>query len=89
MPDSSLHVAVIGLGAMGLPMASHLATTFAVTGFDPFEPRRELAREAASLPKPPAIRYRLKQATQPIAAGKYTFVCDPHKSNMHGSFTVK
>ena len=43
MPDSSLHVAVIGLGAMGLPMASHLATTFPVTGFDPFEPRRELA----------------------------------------------
>jgi len=43
MPDSSPHVAVIGLGAMGLPMASHLATTFPVTGFDPFEPRRELA----------------------------------------------
>jgi 3-hydroxyisobutyrate dehydrogenase len=43
MPDSSPRVAVIGLGAMGLPMASHLATTFPVTGFDPFEPRRELA----------------------------------------------
>jgi 3-hydroxyisobutyrate dehydrogenase len=43
MSDSSPHVAVIGLGAMGLPMASHLATTFPVTGFDPFEPRRELA----------------------------------------------
>ena len=43
MADSSPHVAVIGLGAMGLPMASHLATTFPVTGFDPFEPRRELA----------------------------------------------
>ena len=43
MPDSTLHVAVIGLGAMGLPMASHLATTFSVTGFDPFAPQRERA----------------------------------------------
>ena len=24
-----------------------------------------------------------------LRKGKYTFVCDPHKSNMHGSFTVK
>ena len=24
-----------------------------------------------------------------LKKGKYTFVCDPHKSNMHGSFTVK
>jgi 3-hydroxyisobutyrate dehydrogenase len=46
MSDSSLHVAVIGLGAMGLPMASHLATTFSVTGFDPFAPRRQLAAES-------------------------------------------
>jgi len=46
MPESSLHVAVIGLGAMGLPMASHLATTFSVTGFDPFGPRRELAAQS-------------------------------------------
>ena len=45
MPDSPLHVAVIGLGAMGLPMAAHLATTFAVTGFDPFAPQRERAAE--------------------------------------------
>jgi 3-hydroxyisobutyrate dehydrogenase len=45
MTDSSPHVAVIGLGAMGLPMASHLATTFPVTGFDPFAPRRELASQ--------------------------------------------
>ena len=29
-------IAVIGLGAMGLPMATHLATAFSVTGFDPF-----------------------------------------------------
>ena len=40
------HVAVIGLGAMGLPMASHLAAAFPVTGFDPFAARRELAVEA-------------------------------------------
>ncbi len=46
MPDSSPRVAVIGLGAMGLPMASHLATTFPVTGFDPFAPRRELASKS-------------------------------------------
>jgi 3-hydroxyisobutyrate dehydrogenase len=46
MPDSSPHVAVIGLGAMGLPMASHLATTFPVTGFDPLAPRRELASQS-------------------------------------------
>jgi 3-hydroxyisobutyrate dehydrogenase len=46
MPDSSPHVAVIGLGAMGLPMASHLATTFPVTGFDPSAPRRELASQS-------------------------------------------
>ena len=24
-----------------------------------------------------------------LKRGKYTFVCDAHKSNMHGSFTVK
>jgi len=46
MPDSTLHVAVIGLGAMGFPMASHLATTFSVSGFDPFAPRREFAAES-------------------------------------------
>ncbi len=43
MTDHLPHVAVIGLGAMGLPMATHLAQTFPVTGFDPFAPRRELA----------------------------------------------
>jgi 3-hydroxyisobutyrate dehydrogenase len=42
--ENRTHIAVIGLGAMGLPMATHLASSFAVTGFDPFEPRRELAR---------------------------------------------
>ncbi|HLM21678.1 MAG TPA: NAD(P)-dependent oxidoreductase, partial [Propionibacteriaceae bacterium] len=40
------HVGVIGLGAMGFPMASHLATTFSVSGFDPFAPRREFAAES-------------------------------------------
>jgi hypothetical protein len=24
-----------------------------------------------------------------LKKGKYTFVCDPHKAKMHGSFTVK
>ncbi len=43
MRENSPHVAVIGLGAMGLPMAVHLAGSFPVTGFDPFEARRELA----------------------------------------------
>jgi 3-hydroxyisobutyrate dehydrogenase len=46
MPETSPRVAVIGLGAMGLPMATHLATAFPVTGFDPFEPRRELAAQS-------------------------------------------
>lgn len=40
-------VAVIGLGAMGLPMAQRLAATGnAVTGFDPLPERRRLARES-------------------------------------------
>lgn len=42
----SPHIAVIGLGAMGLPMAAHLATTFTVTGFEPYAPRREQAELA-------------------------------------------
>jgi plastocyanin len=24
-----------------------------------------------------------------LKKGKYTFICDPHKTSMHGSFTVK
>jgi 3-hydroxyisobutyrate dehydrogenase len=43
--ENSTNIAVIGLGAMGLPMATHLATAFSVTGFDPFEPRRQLAAD--------------------------------------------
>jgi 3-hydroxyisobutyrate dehydrogenase len=40
------HVAVIGLGAMGLPMATRLASAFSVTGFEPHSPRREQAEQA-------------------------------------------
>jgi 3-hydroxyisobutyrate dehydrogenase len=43
--ENRTSIAVIGLGAMGLPMATHLATAFSVTGFDPFEQRRQLAAE--------------------------------------------
>ena len=49
MTQDSPHIAVIGLGAMGLPMATHLATAFSVTGFDPYPPRREPAAEEAGL----------------------------------------
>lgn len=35
-------VAVLGLGAMGLPIATNLAKHFTVVGFDPFEDRRDL-----------------------------------------------
>ena len=38
-------VAVLGLGAMGLPMARHLAATCTVRGFDPQAGRRELAAD--------------------------------------------
>ncbi|OKL53040.1 hypothetical protein BSZ39_11630 [Bowdeniella nasicola] len=37
------HLAVIGLGATGLPIAACLAETFSVVGFDIAEARRELA----------------------------------------------
>jgi 3-hydroxyisobutyrate dehydrogenase len=39
-------VAVIGLGAMGLPMARRLAEAFDVAGFDPVAERAELGRSA-------------------------------------------
>ncbi|MDQ0736177.1 NAD(P)-dependent oxidoreductase [Arthrobacter agilis] len=39
-------VSVLGLGAMGLPMATRLATGLTVHGFDIAEPRLQLAREA-------------------------------------------
>lgn len=40
-------VAVLGLGAMGRPMADHLATTFDVRGFDPAPQRAALFSGAA------------------------------------------
>ncbi|SMH45242.1 3-hydroxyisobutyrate dehydrogenase [Rathayibacter oskolensis] len=43
-------VAVLGLGAMGLPMATRLAGSLTVHGFDIAEPRLELAREAGIRP---------------------------------------
>jgi 3-hydroxyisobutyrate dehydrogenase len=43
MPETSPRVAVIGLGAMGLPMALHLAGAFPVTAFDVAEERRGAA----------------------------------------------
>ena len=46
MSENRSNIAVIGLGAMGLPMATHLATAFSVTGFDPFDQRRQLAAES-------------------------------------------
>ena len=39
-------VAVLGLGAMGLPMATRLATRLTVRGFDVAENRLQLAAEA-------------------------------------------
>jgi len=42
----SFSVSVLGLGAMGLPMATRLATGLTVHGFDIAEPRLRLAREA-------------------------------------------
>ena len=41
-------VVVLGLGAMGLPMATHLAQDFSVKAFDPFQARRDLAQEAGA-----------------------------------------
>src|SRR4029450_13259653 len=45
VPANPTKIAIIALGAMGLPMATHLATSFSVTGFDPYEQRRQLAAE--------------------------------------------
>ncbi len=41
-------IAVLGLGAMGLPIARHLATTHAVRGYDVTAERRALAAEFAT-----------------------------------------
>ncbi|MFI6874647.1 NAD(P)-dependent oxidoreductase [Streptomyces sp. NPDC050400] len=42
--------AVLGLGAMGLPMATRLSGAFPVHAFDVFEERRTLAAEAGATP---------------------------------------
>ncbi len=44
--DTPSRIAVIGLGAMGLPMATRLVTAFEVTGFEPYAPRRTQAEES-------------------------------------------
>ncbi|MFS0713103.1 NAD(P)-dependent oxidoreductase [Microbacterium sp. 2P01SA-2] len=49
-PASDPTVAVLGLGAMGLPMAARLAETFAIRGFDIAPARLELAAEAGVAP---------------------------------------
>ena len=43
-------VAVLGLGAMGLPMAMNLAERFPVRGFDVVAERRALAERAGVVP---------------------------------------
>ncbi|SMG47912.1 NAD(P)-dependent oxidoreductase [Agreia pratensis] len=51
MPETtSYSVAVLGLGAMGLPMATRLATELTVHGFDIAEPRLALAADAGVTP---------------------------------------
>lgn len=43
-------IAVVGLGAMGLPMSARLADTWTVRGFDVTEARRELAHAEGVVP---------------------------------------
>jgi 3-hydroxyisobutyrate dehydrogenase len=45
-PSGSYTVAVLGLGAMGLPMATRLASQLTVHGFDPASERLQLAVDA-------------------------------------------
>lgn len=47
---SGYTVAVLGLGAMGLPMATRLASKLTVHGFDIAQPRLDLARDAGIIP---------------------------------------
>jgi len=47
---STYAVAVLGLGAMGLPMATRLASELTVNGFDIAAPRLELAARAGVVP---------------------------------------
>ena len=48
VPAPGPAVAVIGLGAMGLPMATRLASTLPVTAFDPLAERMSLAARAGA-----------------------------------------
>jgi len=48
--DAAYTVAVLGLGAMGLPMATRLASALTVHGFDIAEPRLALAVDAGITP---------------------------------------
>ncbi len=52
---SDYKVAVLGLGAMGLPMATRLTTGLTVHGFDIAQPRLDLAGEAGIVPFGSAI----------------------------------
>ena len=52
---SDYKVAVLGLGAMGLPMATRLTTGLTVHGFDIAQPRLDLASEAGIVPFGSAI----------------------------------
>jgi 3-hydroxyisobutyrate dehydrogenase len=47
---SNYTVAVLGLGAMGLPMATRLATRLQVQGFDISEPRLDMAEQQGIIP---------------------------------------
>ncbi|MDR5701387.1 NAD(P)-dependent oxidoreductase [Agromyces aerolatus] len=53
-PATASTVAVLGLGAMGLPMATRLATLFEVRGFDLDEARLAEASRAGVTPSPSA-----------------------------------
>lgn len=48
--NNEMTVAVLGLGAMGLPMATRLSERFPVRGFDPFPERLELVAGTAVTP---------------------------------------
>lgn len=52
---STYKVAVLGLGAMGLPMATRLTSQLTVHGFDIAQPRLDLAVEAGVLPFTSAV----------------------------------
>ena len=49
-PPTRYQVTVLGLGAMGLPMAARLASRLTVHGFDPVADRLALAKEAGVQP---------------------------------------